>query len=122
MDRLTKFDEKLQAKFKQCFSIKLCKSIENFKILINIIDETSFSRLTKKNCSWIPRGKEQIVKNICFKNSWSLVTAIASTGSVIAARRIGIINSIIIAEFLKEWVRFIKKRESWYETMTNYAG
>ena len=110
MARLTNFDEKLQAWIKQWFSIRLCKTIENFRILINI-DETTFSRLTKKNLSWIPKGKEQIIKNICFKNSWSLVTAITSTGSVIAAKRIGTITSVLIIEFLRELIWFIKDCE-----------
>ena len=110
MARLTNFDEKLQAWIKQWFSIRLCKTIENFRILINI-DEITFSRLTKKNLSWIPKGKEQIIKNICFKNSWSLVTAITSIGSVIAAKRIGTITSVLIIEFLRELIWFIKDCE-----------
>ena len=109
-DRLVNFDEKLNSKNKQWFSIRLCKTIDSFKILINV-DETSFSRMTKKNLTWIPKGKEQIVKNICFRNSWSLVTAITSTGSVFAAKRVGTITSIMILDYLRELVRFIKESE-----------
>ena len=110
MARLTNFDEKLQAWIKQWFSIRLCKTIENFRILINI-DETTFLRLMKKNLSWILKGKEQIIKNTCFKSSWSLVTAITSIGSVITAKRIGTITSVLIIEFLKELIWFIKDCE-----------
>ena len=110
MTRLTNFDEKFQALIKQRFSIRLCKTIENFRILINIV-ETTFLRLTKKSLSWIPKGKEHIIKNICFNNSWSLVIVITSTGSVIAAKRIGTITSVLIIEILKELIWFIKDCE-----------
>ena len=48
--RLVKVDENFQTLIKQWLSIRLWKVIENFKMLINI-DETSFSRLTKKSLS-----------------------------------------------------------------------
>ena len=108
--RLVTFDEALQSLIKQWFSIKIWKSIERFKLLINI-DETSFSRLTKKSLSWIPKGKEQIIKNICFRNSWSLIMAITSNGSTIAAKQNGSITSILIIDFLRELVRFVKESE-----------
>ena len=108
--RLTNYDEEFQAWTKQWFSIRLWKVIHNFKMLINV-DETSFSRLTKKSFSWIPKGKEQIIKSIWFRNSWSLVTAITSTGGVIAMKRIGSIKSILFIEFLRELIKFIKEDE-----------
>ena len=101
--RLVTFDEALQSLIMRWFSIKIWKSIERFKFLKNI-DETSFSRLTKKSLSWIPKGKEQIIKNICFRNSWSLIMAITSIGSTIAAKQNGSITSILIVEFLSELV------------------
>ena len=66
--RLVDFQEERQKLVKQWFSIKLSKVIENFDVLINI-DESSFTRLTKKDFSWIPKGREQIVKSITFRNS-----------------------------------------------------
>ena len=80
------------------------------KLLINI-DETSFSRLTKKSFSWISKGKGQIVKSICFRNWWSLVAAITSNGSAIAAKRNGSITSILIVDFLRGLVRFAKESD-----------
>ena len=66
--RLVDFQEERQKLVKQWFSIKLSKVIENFDVLINI-DESSFTRLTKKDSSWIPKDREQIVKIITFRNS-----------------------------------------------------
>ena len=91
-------------------SIWLWKVINHFEILINV-DESSFSSLTKNSYSWIPRGKEQIIKSICFRNSWTFVTAITSTGGVIAAKRVGTITSEHFIEFLAELIRFIKEKE-----------
>ena len=85
LSRLVNFDEEKSFIAKQWFAIKLWRMLDRFEVLINV-DESSFSRLTKKNYSWIPKGKEQIIKNICFQNSWSLVTAITSRGGVIAAK------------------------------------
>ena len=79
-------------------------------MLVNV-DESSFSRLTKKCYSWIPKGKQQIIKNIWFLNSWSLVTAITSTGSVMAAKSDKSVNSELFVNFMKELVMFIKERE-----------
>ena len=47
---LVDFQEERQKLFKQWFSIKLSNLIENFDVLINI-DESSFTRLTKKDFS-----------------------------------------------------------------------
>ena len=108
--RLINFNEEYQIRIKQWFSIKLWKVIGRFELLINI-DESSFSRLTKKSLSWIPKGKEQIIKSIWFRNSWSLVTAITTSGSVIAAKRNKTITSDHFVEFLWKLVKFISKEE-----------
>ena len=108
--RLVDFNEKFQIWIKQWFSIKLWKVIRRFEMLINI-DESSFSRLTKRDFSWIPKGKEQIIKSIWFRNSWSLVTAITTSGGVIAAKRNGTMSSDDFIDFLRELVRFIAEKE-----------
>ena len=95
---------------KQLFSIKLWKILERFSILINV-DESSFSRLTKKEFTWMPKGKSQIIKNICFKNSWSLIIAITSTGGVIATKINGNVSSSLFVKFMKELILFIKDNE-----------
>ena len=110
LPRIMNFDETWQSWAKQLFSIKLWKTIEKFSMLINV-DESSFSRLTKKELTWIPKGKDQIVKSICFKNSWSLVTAITSTGSVIIGKVNGSVRSNLIQKFIKELISFIKDSE-----------
>ena len=110
LSRLIDYNEERQLWMKQWFAVKLSMLLKNFELLINI-DESSFSRLTKKNYSWIPKGKAQIIKNICFRNSCSLVTAITSSGSVIAAKPSGWVNSKLFIIFLKELIRFIKETE-----------
>ena len=79
-------------------------------MLINV-DESSFSRLTKKELTWIPKERDQIVKNICFKNSLSQVTAITSTGGVIIGKVNGSVDSNLIEKFMKEMVSSIKDSE-----------
>ena len=108
--RQVDFQEERQKLVKQWFSIKLSKVIENFDVLINI-DESSFTRLTKKDFSWIPKGREQIVKSITMRNSWSLVTAIFSTSSVIATKSSGSINSELFVDFLNVLAKFIEDEE-----------
>ena len=108
--RKVNFEEERQELIKQWFSIKMSKVIDSFDVLINI-DESSFTRLTKKDFSWIPKGKKQIVKSISFRNSWSLVTAIFSTGSAIAAKSVGAVNSELFIHFLNLLAKFIEDGE-----------
>ena len=50
---------------KALFSLKVCKIIDRFELLINI-DETMFSRSTKASYSWSTNGKEWTLINICY--------------------------------------------------------
>ena len=79
LSRLVSFDEEKNILAKQWLAVKLWKVIDQFDMRVNV-DESSFSLLTKRSYSWIPKGKQQIIKNIWFLNSCSLVTAITSTG------------------------------------------
>ena len=110
LSRLVTFDESRSILAKQLFSIKLCRLLDQFSLLINV-DESSFSRMTTKNFSWIPKGKEQIIKNICFQNSWTLITAITSTGGVFSAKSNESVNSNLFVNFMRELVTFIRKSE-----------
>ena len=58
LSRMVSFDEEMNGLAKQWFTIRIWKSLDQFNVLINI-DESSFSRLTKKNYSWIPKGKSK---------------------------------------------------------------
>ena len=110
LSRLINYNEEHQLRMKQWFAVTLSKMLKKLELLINI-DESSFSRLTKKNYSWIQKGKEQIIKNICFRNSCSLITAITSSGKFIAAKSSRWVNLNLFIEFLKEQVRFFKEIE-----------
>ena len=100
------FDENYQLWIKQWFFIQLWKVIQIFEMLISD-DETFFSGHTKKNLSRISKGKQQIIKSVWFRNSGSLVTAITSTGGVIAMKRDGTIKAIHFIDCLRELVKFI---------------
>ena len=96
---------------------------ERFRVLINV-DQSSFSRITKKDYSRIPKGKSQIIKNIWFKNSCSLITAITSTGAVIAAKTNTTVISNLMVSFMKELISFINISEglevqSWLVILDN---
>ena len=94
---------------KSLFAVKIIKKLDKFSTLINI-DETLFSRQTKITHSWLLKGKEWTVKNIWSSNSWSVITAITSTGSVYALCFCCSITGKIFAEFLKELNKFIKNK------------
>ena len=70
-----------------------------------------FLKAYKERAYLDTKGRDQIVKNICFKNSWSLVTAITSTGGVVIGKVNGSIDSNLIETFMKEMVSFIKDSE-----------
>ena len=63
---------------KWLFVTKIVPFLSRSKLLINI-DETSFSKLTKPDYSWLKKGHPWKLMNIIFKNSTSLITAITST-------------------------------------------
>ena len=110
LSRIVSFDEEMNRLTKQWFTIRILKSLDQFNVLINI-DESSFSRLTKKNYSWIPKGKEQIIKNISFYNLWSLIAAITSTGCVVVAKSDKLVTSKHFIGFLEKLLEFIRVRE-----------
>ena len=88
------------------YSIKVCKIINKLDVLINIVG-SNFSRLKNSSYSWIPKGKEQKIKSIAFRNSCSLVTSIISIGSVIAAKSIDSVHSNMLVEFVNEVLKLI---------------
>ena len=99
-----------QQLLKCLFAIKIIPLISKSKLLINI-DETSFSRLTKLDYSWLKKGHPWKLMNTVFKNSTSLITAITSTGKVFAASTNGSVNTLIFKDFLDKLKQFIKEYE-----------
>ena len=67
-----------------------------------------FSRNAKSSYSWLEKGKEWNINNICFTKSVSLITAIISDGSIFAAAAKGNVNGELFKEFLKELKNFIE--------------
>ena len=89
-----------QQLLKSIFTAKIIPNISKYDMLINI-DESSFSRLTKLNYSWLKRGQPWKLNNIGFINSTSLITAMTSTGKVFAANTYGSVNTLIFIEYDK---------------------
>ena len=65
-------------------SIILTKQLDRITWVMKI-DESSFSRLTKQNYTWLLKGIPGSVKSIKFSGSINLITAISSTGASYSA-------------------------------------
>ena len=89
------------------FSIKVARHLSDFEMLINI-DESSFSRSTKIDNSWLKRGTDCALMNIWYSTSTSLITSITSAGEVFAVSTTGAVNSQMFIDFLKRLERFIQ--------------
>ena len=75
---------KIIQRLKILFSIILTKQLDRITWVMNI-DESSFSRLTKQNYTWLLKGIPGRVKSIQFSRSINLITAISSTGASYSA-------------------------------------
>ena len=104
-----KLDPVKQCYIKSLFGIRIIRKLNKFSTLINI-DETLFSRATKSTHSWLLKGIEWSVNNIWYTNSWSLITAITSTGSVYGAIYSNSVDAKIFVKFLKELKCFIQNK------------
>ena len=66
-------------RLKALYSIVLAKQLDSWEWIVNI-DESSFSRLTKQNYTWLLKGIPGSTKNIQFSGSINLISAISTTG------------------------------------------
>ena len=66
-------------RLKVLYSIILAKQLDSWEWIVNI-DESSFSRLTKQNYTWLLKGIPGSTKNIQFSGSINLISAISTTG------------------------------------------
>ena len=78
--RPIQIDVKIIQRLKALFSIMLTKQLDKIEWVVNL-DESSFSRLTKQNYTWLLKGVPGSVKNIQFSWSINLITAISTTGA-----------------------------------------
>ena len=92
------------------FVAKMIPFFSTCELLINI-DETSFSRHTKIDYSWLKKGYPWKLRNITFINSTSLVTAITSSGKIFAASIDGSGTAFLFEIFLIKLKQFIEEHE-----------
>jgi hypothetical protein len=85
--------------------------VKHCKMMVNI-DESSFSRSTKWNYSWLMKGFPCPIANIKFKDSISLISTITTPGTTFTAITQGGVDSKLFLEYLKKLVEFIKKTTS----------
>ena len=88
-------------------------SLWELDTLIINIDEVLFSNKTKKEYSWIQRGRWSNVGNILFSGSTSLIVAITSNGDWFAM-------FLLINNNVSKFIDFMKKLLLWVKFDLNY--
>ena len=102
------FDTERNMLIKWYFTVRIAHIIEGIDLIVNI-DEASFSRSLKRNRSWLKRGVEDVITNIKYSGSLSLISAITSSGSSFHATVSGWINSSLFMKFMVELTNFLKR-------------
>ena len=81
-----------QHRLKMLFALIIAKRLNGCSCILNI-DESSFSRLTKTDYTWLKKGISGTVKIIKYSGSLSLFTAISTTGYIYSTATHNTINS-----------------------------
>ena len=108
--RLAKVDVDKNVLIKSYFAIKISQLLSQIDFVENI-DEAWFSRNLTRKRSWFRKGSEDIVTNIKYSGSVSLISWIISSGSTFNATVSGSINSKIFVEHLNKLMKFLLKNE-----------
>ena len=95
-----------QHRLKMLFKLIIAKRLKGCSCILNI-DESSFSRLTKTDYTWLKRGISGTVKNIKYCGSLSLVTAISTTGYSYSTATHNTINSDMFIIVLKKLINCV---------------
>ena len=88
----------------------MAKRLKPFAWALNI-DESSFSRLTKTDYTWLAKGYPGSIKNIIISGSLSLITAMSTTGCTYSAISSKTVNSYGFILVLKKLFKELKRRE-----------
>ena len=67
---------------RRLFWVRIAKSISGIKMLVNI-DESSVTKGTTKNYSWMKTGRSCSITNVKFRSSINMITAITTNGLAI---------------------------------------
>ena len=89
------------------FVVDLWKILSEIEAIF-IIDESSFSRLTKENYSWCRRGACEIVRNSIVSGRISLISTVVSNGWCYTAAVKGTVDSERFCEYINNLTRYIK--------------
>ena len=87
------------------FSMRVSKLVDSDILLINI-DESSLTKATKLNYSWVPTDENGEVLNTNFTNSLNIVLAICSNGSwieMLTNDTLNIDRFVVFLQNLKAW-------------------
>ena len=91
---------------KWLFSVRLTKRIASNSLLINI-DESIFSRNTKRHYSWFRIGENCSINNTKFSNSISVIAGICSNGTAYCWFVDETITSKLFLEYLRRMIYYI---------------
>ena len=108
--RPTQIDTLRIHRLKVLYSIILSKQLNSWKWIVNV-DESSFSRLTKKDYTWLLKGIPGSVKNVQFSGSINLISAISTTGASYSAIAKQTTDSECFCVFISKLFAEIEKSE-----------
>ena len=91
---------------KWLFSVRLTKRITGHSLIVNI-DESTFSRNTKRHYSWIRKGENCSISNTKFFNSMSVIAWIWSNGFSYCCLIDGTVTSKIFLEYFHRLIYHI---------------
>ena len=99
------------------FNMRVSKLVDSDILLINI-DESSLTKATKLNYSWVPTGENGEVLNTNFTNSLNIVLVICSNGSWIEMLTNDTLNTdrfVVFLQNLKAWLD--EKNKFWFKNI-----
>ena len=94
---------------KQLFWVKLAQSLPSIKILINL-DESTVSKDTKANYSWLKTSKHWSINNIVFGGSINLISCITTDRLAINLLKHWSSNAKTLIKFLKYLFEYLKEQ------------
>jgi len=107
--RMINYDEPRMKALKVLFAIKIWRTLSSEWVLVSI-DESSISRSTKQNYSWIRTGKSGFLKNNFVKGSRSLVSSICSNGISFTTIVKGTTKSGNFKDYLARLVKYLEEK------------
>ena len=105
------FEKERNMLIKRYFTVRIAQIIKGIDSIVSI-DETSFSKSLKRNRSWLKRGVEDVITNLKYYGSLSLIYEITSSGFIFHSNVLSWINSNLFIKFMVELNNFLKRHHS----------